>query len=92
MELTITAKDKVSPCFGEGSGLKQVEKRRTQPDVAVSPCFGEGSGLKLILSLVPTASIWVSPCFGEGSGLKLIMSALNAHHLLSPLALVRGAD
>ena len=36
----------ISPCFGEGSGLKQVTLEMIGPEVLISPCFGEGSGLK----------------------------------------------
>ena len=63
--------DEVSPCFGEGSGLKHAGGRvqRTQGE-GVSPCFGEGSGLKLVPASLTLAVAQVSPCFGEGSGLK----------------------
>ena len=60
----------VSPCFGEGSGLKQHERITSEYDQKVSPCFGEGSGLKLDARLDERRRERVSPCFGEGSGLK----------------------
>ena len=37
----------ISPCFGEGSGLKHRPRPPLRKQlVEISPCFGEGSGLK----------------------------------------------
>ena len=38
---------KISPCFGEGSGLKLGYAVAEGAIIQISPCFGEGSGLKL---------------------------------------------
>ena len=84
----------VSPCFGEGSGLK----RQTAPADATGErvslaSFGEGSGLKHILNRsIPVRGQQVSPCFGEGSGLKPAGTGDGRAGRVSPLASVRGAD
>ena len=62
----------ISPCFGKGSGLKQL-KQVIGLAPKISPCFGKGSGLKHFSPLGCSVTSWpldISPCFGKGSGLK----------------------
>ena len=42
----------ISPCFGEGSGLKLEGEERDRALANISPCFGEGSGLKRELQMM----------------------------------------
>ena len=60
----------ISPCFGEGSGLKRWMDKSNRLQQDISPCFGEGSGLKRAGFRENDRWGSISPCFGEGSGLK----------------------